>query len=84
MMGFIRHHAEWDWEGALIEFERALELELDSADVHQSYSEALVSVGRIDQALVHARRTAELDPVFGKPSTGWLPCRPSRAISKRR
>jgi TolB-like protein/Flp pilus assembly protein TadD len=71
MMGFVKHHAEWDWEGALVEFERALQLEPDSSDAHQSYSEALVSLGRLDEALEHAQRAVELDPLIAN-ATNWL------------
>ena len=40
-------------------------------DAHQSYSEALVSVGRLDEALDDARRAVELDPLFAH-ITNWL------------
>ena len=63
MLGYVKHHADWDWEGARVEFERALALEPDHADSVQGYSEALLSLGRLDEALAQARRAVELDPL---------------------
>ncbi|MDX1385502.1 MAG: protein kinase, partial [Thermoanaerobaculia bacterium] len=66
--GFVLHHGEWDWEGAVRHWQAALELEPESADAHQSYSEGMASLGRLDEALEHARRAVELDPNFGNQS----------------
>jgi serine/threonine-protein kinase len=53
---------DWDWEGADTAFQRALELDPSFAFAHAMYSHLLITVGRIDEALVHSERALELDP----------------------
>jgi eukaryotic-like serine/threonine-protein kinase len=54
--------SKWDWAGAEKEFKHALELDPNSADVNFLYCVYLMNVGRIDEALVHAKRADELSP----------------------
>jgi serine/threonine-protein kinase len=51
---------EWDWAGADREFQRARELDANSA--HMEYSIFLAQIGRKQQALVEAQKAIEVDP----------------------
>lgn len=52
-----------DLDSALHYLERTVELAPDDADVRHFYSSVLSSVGRLDEALVEARRASALDPL---------------------
>jgi len=52
-----------DWSVRPREFERALELDPNSADVHAHYARVLWGHRRIDEALLHMKRAVDLDPV---------------------
>jgi len=54
---------EWDWVGAEREYRRALDLNPGYAVAHHWYSLFLCETGRHEQAVVEARRAAELDPL---------------------
>jgi TolB-like protein/DNA-binding winged helix-turn-helix (wHTH) protein len=60
-------HARWfyDWDraGAEHEFNRAIELNPNYPTAHQWYSVYLTGMQRHDEAIAHARRAQELDPV---------------------
>jgi TolB-like protein/Flp pilus assembly protein TadD len=51
-----------DWSVRSSEFQRALELDPNSADVHGIYALHLWGHQRIDEALLHIKRAVELDP----------------------
>ncbi|MDP9177719.1 MAG: protein kinase [Gemmatimonadota bacterium] len=53
---------DWDWEGATREFLRAIELDTRYATAHQWYAFLLASQQRLDEALVEAHTSQELDP----------------------
>jgi TolB-like protein/Tfp pilus assembly protein PilF len=59
----VRLYHEHDFEGAAQEFRQAIESSPGDAEAHFYYSQALVASGRFDEALVAARRAAELDPL---------------------
>src|SRR5262249_3290393 len=52
---------DWDWAGADKEFRRALELDANSFDANSMYYPYLVDVGRLDEALLYAKRAESLD-----------------------
>src|SRR5262245_12541961 len=54
---------EWDWEGAEVEFRRAVETDPGSPVAHLWYGGYLRAVGRFEEALAQRRRALELDPV---------------------
>jgi TolB-like protein/DNA-binding winged helix-turn-helix (wHTH) protein/Tfp pilus assembly protein PilF len=51
-----------DWQGAEVEYHRALELSPSSATAHQWYGEYLLNIGRFNQGLGEMQRAEELDP----------------------
>ncbi len=53
----------WDWAGAEREFKRALELNPNYATTHHWYSQWLLNMGRLDEAVKMIYHAAELDPV---------------------
>jgi tetratricopeptide (TPR) repeat protein len=57
---------DWDWTAAATEFHRALELNPNSALLHQKYAFYLVRVGQSHDALAEVERGADLDPVSGQ------------------
>jgi TolB-like protein len=61
--GNQRHRLRWDWQGAQQDLARALELDPNRAATLRSYSLALSSLGRADEAIKVARKAAELDPL---------------------
>ncbi len=53
-----------DVAGAIREYQRAIELRPNYATAHQWYgNDALVSVGRFDEAIAEGKRAVELDPL---------------------
>ncbi len=64
---------EWDWNGAVKEYQRAIELTPNSADAHFFYSDLLLSLQRPDEWKVHVERALELDPLnfFFQCFYGW-------------
>lgn len=54
---------DWDWTTAATEFRRALELNPNSAVLHQKYAFYLVRTGHLPEALSEVRRGEDLDPV---------------------
>ncbi len=53
----------WEWADAEREFKRAIELKPSYAPAHSRYANYLLAVGRLDEAVVEARRARELDPL---------------------
>lgn len=62
-LGYIHYYADWDWEAARRELRRAIELDPNDARAHRWYARVIGALGRTDEALDHARRAVQLDPV---------------------
>lgn len=54
---------EWDWEGAEIEFKRAISANPNYATAHQWYGEFLAFMGRTEESIAEVEKSAELDPL---------------------
>jgi serine/threonine-protein kinase len=63
----------WDWDGAVKEYRRAIELTPNSAEAHFFLSDLLISRQRADEWKVHVERALELDPLnfFFRCFFGW-------------
>lgn len=61
-LGFDLFYGSLDIKGGEREFQRAIELNPNYAQVHQWYATALMSVGRLTQASGEMERARELDP----------------------
>jgi TolB-like protein len=60
----VRILHDWDWTGAEQEFQRALELNPNSAQAHHWYGNLLLGPeGRHDEAISQLHRAQELDPL---------------------
>lgn len=62
-LAYIRTYYDWDWAGAEKEFQRALALDPNDAELRHRYSRYLSSLGHIEEALAHMQRARELDPL---------------------
>src|SRR2546429_3264824 len=62
-LGFIIFWYDWNWNAAENQFKRALELNPNSADTHQSYAHLLSSTGRHAEALAEIKHSREIDPL---------------------
>jgi serine/threonine protein kinase/Flp pilus assembly protein TadD len=62
-MAYVLNYYDWDRSSAEKEFNRALELEPNDADVHHAYGRFLASMGRIGEARAELSRAQELDPL---------------------
>lgn len=56
----------WEWATAGSEFQRALELNPNSATVHAAYAFYLARQGQLPAAIAEVKRDLELDPVSGR------------------
>ena len=54
---------DWDWRRAEQEYQRAIELDPNSAQAHNQYAELLQVEGRTAEAVREAEKAAQLDPV---------------------
>ncbi len=62
-LAVFRFYFELDWGGAEIEFQRAIELNPNNANIHLIYSSFLDMMGRPDEAMAEIERALELDPL---------------------
>ena len=71
---YIKSLYEFDMDGAISDYERAIELEPDYATAHQWYGELLAVQRRTDEALEQLRLAAEADPLSAVIAhvRGWI------------
>lgn len=62
-LGFSIFRYDWGWSESEKECKRALELDPNSADVHQVYAHLLSNTGRHPAALAEIKRAREIDPL---------------------
>jgi len=62
-LGVVKWFYDWDWSGAEKEFKRAIEINPNNADAHQTYGYYLSAMQRFDEALAEMSRARELDPL---------------------
>jgi len=62
-LAVIRAEYDWDWAGAEIEFQRALELDPKHADTHRWHAVFLAKLGRFKEAFSEIEIAKELDPL---------------------
>jgi TolB-like protein/Tfp pilus assembly protein PilF len=67
----VKFFNDWDWPGAEAEFNQATALNPSDAYAHYLYSNYLVAMGRLDEAMKEIEHARDLDP-FSAPSTWWL------------
>jgi len=61
--GALKFYYDWDWQGAVASYKKALELDPGNATIYIRYSTTLADVGRYKEALPLADKAVELDPV---------------------
>lgn len=62
-LGLVIYWYDWDFAEAENQFNRAVELDPNSADTHQAYANLLSYTGRHAEALAEIKRARELDPL---------------------
>lgn len=62
-LAFTKSYYDWDWEGALTEYRRAIELNPGYATAHHLYAGCLRAMGLLERAEKASRRAQELDPL---------------------
>jgi eukaryotic-like serine/threonine-protein kinase len=70
--------SEFDWDGAELEFKRALELTPNSADSYDLYGRLCSALERYDEAIVLQTRAQELDPLAHRVDVATAYLRASR------
>ena len=63
VLAWIQFFFDWDWAASEREMRRALELNPNSANVHDRYSQRLLAEGRFREALAEGRKAVDLDPL---------------------
>jgi len=63
VLGIVRLFYEWDWSGAEQTCKQAIELNPNYAWGHAIWSDWLVVMGRLDEAIAEERLAVELDPL---------------------
>jgi TolB-like protein/DNA-binding winged helix-turn-helix (wHTH) protein/Tfp pilus assembly protein PilF len=61
-LALVKHHFDWDWAGAEVEYKRALALQPNFATAHHRYAWFLSDSGRHEEALGEIRQAQKLDP----------------------
>lgn len=72
-MALVKAHYDWDWAGAEREFQRAINLNPNSAIAHHWYGDFLSKMGRAEEGMRETKRAQELDPLslIINTNLGW-------------
>ena len=72
--GALKFYYDWDWEGAINSYKKALELDPGNTTIYIRYSTTLADLGRYKEALPLADKAVELDPVSisSLHNLGWV------------
>ncbi|MGE0552802.1 MAG: tetratricopeptide repeat protein [Gemmatimonadales bacterium] len=62
-LGILKLFFEWDWEGARVALNRAVELNPNDAHAHHHLANYLHAMGRVEEAVVARERALALDPL---------------------
>jgi TolB-like protein/Flp pilus assembly protein TadD len=62
-LGLVKMDYDWEWLGAVTEFQRAIALNPNYAYAHVFYAVALRRMGRFEDAIADSKRALELDPL---------------------
>jgi len=62
-LAFMRRSHDWDWHGARVAINRALELEPNNAEVLPAAASIASTFGRLDESIALFERNIELDPL---------------------
>lgn len=62
-LAIIKFMNQWDWDGAQASFQRAIDLGLDTSQLHQMYAFYLAATGNIAEATRRMERAHRLDPL---------------------
>lgn len=73
-LGWVKFRYDWDWHGAIQEFDRAIELNPDYANVRFWRAYYLASIERFSEAVAEARRALAIDPLslIMNGAVGWM------------
>jgi eukaryotic-like serine/threonine-protein kinase len=63
--GLVLMKADWDWENAEKEFQKAIAINPDYEPAHSNYSSLLAVTGRFDEALRESEQAMNLEPFSG-------------------
>jgi len=83
----INTNYDWDWQGAEKECQRAIQLDVNSADAHDNYANYLSDLGRWEKMGLEIHRAEELDPlsfkIYGDAAQYyWLARQYGRAVEQ--
>src|SRR5215203_1349930 len=70
-LGVILMDFDWNWRGAELSFQKAIELNPNYAAVHQVYGTLLLRLGRIGDAILELKKAQQLDPLSPAINT-WM------------
>ena len=59
----IKSSYEWDWIGAENDYKRAIDLNPNNAEAHQSYGSFLLGQERFNEAVAETKKSSELEPL---------------------
>ena len=62
-LAWVKYARDWDFAGAVLEFQRAIELSPNNSTAHLWYGMYLAEQGHAEESFVHMRRAKELDPL---------------------
>jgi TolB-like protein/DNA-binding winged helix-turn-helix (wHTH) protein/Flp pilus assembly protein TadD len=62
-LAYVKFSYDWDWNGAEVEFKRAIALNPNYATAHQWYGQFLRLMGREKEAIAEGEKSQNLDPL---------------------
>jgi serine/threonine-protein kinase len=73
-LGFVKFRYDWDFQGAIKDFDHAIELNPNYANVRFWRAYCLASIERFSEAVAEARRAQAIDPLslIITASVGWM------------
>ena len=70
-LGVILMDFDWNWNGAELSFQKAIELNPNDAAAHRVYGTLLLRLGRIGDAILALKKAQQLDPLSPAINT-WM------------